>query len=116
MTDFCKWLFSGVNKGTICLAHNAQAYDLYLILEYVHENGIKPDIIQNGRKILCLDACDMKFIDSLNYFNTGLAKLPQIFGLNESEQRLFPTHVFHLKRISTTKGTFLTHPTMIRML
>ena len=40
LTDFCKWLFSGENKGTICLALNAQVYDLYLMLEYIHENGI----------------------------------------------------------------------------
>ena len=37
--------------AAICLAQNAQA--LHLNLEYVHENSIKPDIIQNGRKILC---------------------------------------------------------------
>ena len=79
LRDFCKWVFSGENKGAICLPHNAQAYDLYLILEYVHENGIKPDI-QNGRKIVYLDACGMKFIDSLNYFNTSLAKLPKYLG------------------------------------
>ena len=91
LIDFCKWLFSGENN--ICLAHNAQAYGLYLILGYICKNGIKPNIIQNGMKILCLDACGMKFIDSLNYFNTSLAKLAQTFGLNELH-KLFPPLVF----------------------
>ena len=103
LTDFGKWLFSSENKSAICLAHNAQAYYLYLILEYVHENGIKPDIIQNGKTILCLDSCGMKFIDSLNYFNTSLAKLPQMFGFNELHKGYFPPLVFH-QRESALQG------------
>ena len=93
LTEFCEWLFGGDNKGAICIAHNAQAYDLVLIVDYIHELGIKPDMIQNGRKILCLEACGLKFIDSLNFFNTSLAKLPKIFGLSELSKGYFP-HLF----------------------
>lgn len=93
LTDFCSWLFSGENKGAICLAHNAQSYDLYLIMEFIHATGIKPELIQNGKKILCLHAHGIKFIDSLNYFATSLAKLPDIFGLTELHKGFFP-HLF----------------------
>ena len=101
--DFCMWLFSGQNKDAICLAHNAQAYDLYLILGYFHENGIKSDIIQNGRKILCLDTCGTKLIDSLNYFNTTLAKLSKLFALNELHRGYFP-RLFSTKENQHYKG------------
>ena len=103
LKEFCDWLFSGRHKGAICIAHNAQAYDLYLIMEYVHDNGMKPEIIQNGKKILCMQTCAMKFIDSLNYFNTSLAKLPQIFGLNELHKGYFP-HLFSTKENQGYKG------------
>ena len=49
-----EWLFSGNHKGSICIAHNSQGYDANLLLEYVHENGLKPDLVQNGKKILCM--------------------------------------------------------------
>jgi hypothetical protein len=93
LQDFGTWLFSGKNKGAIAIAHNAQSYDLYLIMDFVHANGIKPELIQNGKKILCLHANGLKFIDSLNYFSTSLAKLPDIFGLTEMHKGFFP-HLF----------------------
>ena len=45
----------------------------------------------------------MKFIDSLNYFNTGLAKLPQKFGLNKLSKGYFP-HLFSTKENQHYKG------------
>ena len=95
LNDFGTWLFSGVNEGAICLAHNAQAYDLYLIMEYVHKNGIKPNLIQNGKKILSMEAYGLKFIDSLNFFPMSLEKLPQAFGLTELAKGYFP-HLFNI--------------------
>jgi len=103
LRDFGRWLFSGQNKGAICIAHNAQAYDLYLIMDYIHANGIKPELIQNGKKILCLYACGLKFIDSLNYFATSLAKLPSIFGLSEMHKGFFP-HLYSISANQNYKG------------
>ena len=87
------WLFSGKHRGAICVAHNAQAYDAHLLLDYIHENGIKPKIIENGKKVMSMEVAGMHFIDSLNYFNTALAKLPKIFGLEELSKGYFP-HLF----------------------
>ena len=87
------WLFSGRNKGTICIAHNARGYDAHLLLQYVHENGFKPEVIQNGKKIMSMDVLGLRFIDSLNYFNTALANLPKTFGLEELHKGFFP-HLF----------------------
>ena len=55
LNDFCDWLFNTNNKA-ICFAHNAQAYDLHLIMQYIHERGVRPEMIRNGQKILCLQA------------------------------------------------------------
>ena len=90
LDDFCQFLFSGANKGSICLAHNAQGYDLHLIMEYVHKLGIKPEVILNGSKIMSLEVCGLRFIDSLNFFNTSLAKLPSLFDLKELHKGFFP--------------------------
>lgn len=103
LEDFGAWLFSGHNKGAICFAHNAQAYDLYLIMEYVHKNGIKPTLIQNGKKILSMEACDVKFIDSLNFFPMSLDKLPKAFGLTELAKGFFP-HLFNTAENQNYKG------------
>jgi hypothetical protein len=94
LEDFGSWLFSGEHVGAICIAHNAQAYDLHLLMDYVHKHGIKPALIQNGKKILCMEAFDLKFIDSLNFFPMSLAKLPKAFGLSELAKGFFP-HLFN---------------------
>jgi hypothetical protein len=103
LNDFCEWLFGGTNDKCIAIAHNAQAYDLHLIMPYIHNLGIKPTIIQNGKKILCLEACGLKFIDSLNFFNTSLAKLPAIFGIQELQKGFFP-HLFSSKENQNYQG------------
>ena len=92
LNDFCDWLFNTNNKA-ICLAHNAQAYDLHLIMQYIHERGVRPEMIRNGQKILCLEAGGLKFIDSLNFFPMALAKLPKAFDLTELSKGFFP-HLF----------------------
>ena len=90
LDDFCEWLFSVENKGSVCVGHNAQGYDLHFIMEYVHALGIKPEVIQNGTKIMSLKACGLSFIDSLNFFNKPLAQLPALFDLNELNKGFFP--------------------------
>ena len=52
---------------------------------------------------MCLDACGMKFFDSLNYFNTSLAKLPQLFGLSSLNKAYFP-HLFSTEKNQHYKG------------
>lgn len=94
LEDFGSWLFNGKHVGAICIAHNAQAYDLHLLMDYVHNHGIKPTLIQNGKKIMCMEAFDLKFIDSLNFFPMSLAKLPKAFGLKELAKGFFP-HLFN---------------------
>jgi hypothetical protein len=96
LSDFCKWLFDGSHMGAICMAHNNQSYDLYFIMDYIHQQGIKPELVPNGQKIMSMQACGMKFIDSLNFFPTSLSKLPKMFGLDELAKGYFP-HLFSVE-------------------
>ena len=80
-----------------------QGYDLHFIIGYIHEAGIKPEIIANGQKIMSLTTQGIQFIDSLNYFGTALAKLPSIFGLTELQKGFFP-HLFSIPENQEYKG------------
>ena len=84
------WLLSGKNRGAICMAHNSQGYDAHLLLDYIHENGVKPTLIENGQKIMSMEVQGLTFIDSLNYFSTSLANMPRIFSIPELHKGYFP--------------------------
>lgn len=56
--DFCEWLFTKEHANCIVVAHNFQGYDGYFIQQYLRENGIVPEVIMRGAKILrCLCQC-----------------------------------------------------------
>ena len=93
VNQLCEWLFDGTHSKTICLSHNGGSYDLYHIMPYIHKQGIKPEVIQNGLKVLCMKAQDLTFIDSLNFLPMSLDKLPSAFRLNELCKGFFP-HLF----------------------
>ena len=94
--DFCKWLFSEGNNNSFVIAHNFRAFDSWFVLSYLHENNVRPKIIPNGAKNMCIhvDECNIKMIDSLNFLPVSLAKLPKMFGLHELCKGYFP-HLFN---------------------
>jgi hypothetical protein len=72
-------------------------------MDYIHQQGIKPELDPNGKTIMSMQACRMKFIHSLNFslqsYNTlkmfgpeGLAKgyFPQLFPVNENQNYIAP--------------------------
>ena len=95
LRDFGEYLFDGTNAGATCIAHNSSGYDAHLVLSYLHDVGVKPQLIMNGRKIMCLKAGGVRLIDSLNFFAMGLAKLPKAFGVEELCKGYFP-HLFNV--------------------
>ena len=65
---------------TICVTHNAQAFDAQFILKHlVQKVRIKPEVILNGTKIIVMTVEIVKFIDFLNFINLPLSSLPQAF-------------------------------------
>ncbi|XP_032240658.2 uncharacterized protein LOC116619717 [Nematostella vectensis] len=96
---FCDWLFGGSNGGYTCLAHNFKGYDSYFILEYLFENGIKPNVIFTGGKVMHLKIDSLK-IDmkcTLDFLQMPLSKLPKAFGFDHVTQKGFsPTFLIPL--------------------
>jgi hypothetical protein len=60
----------------------------YFILQYLYKNGITPEIITRGAKILSLTVSEMniKLIDSLCFIPMKLAAFPKTFGLTEHQK------------------------------
>lgn len=49
LNDFCKFLFAKNMKNTTAIAHNARGFDSQFILQYLYKEGIRPDVIANGK-------------------------------------------------------------------
>ena len=103
--NFCEWLFQEQNSSSIVMAHNFQGYDGYFILQYLHKNGLVPEVIMRGAKILTLNVpmLDIKFVDSLCFIPMRLANFPKTFGLNELAKGYFP-HYFNIEANQNYEG------------
>ena len=84
------------------IAHNAKGFDSIFLLRWLLENRPTADVkvIRTGQKImqLLVKDYDIRVIDSLNWFQMPLAKLPKTFGLDETKlsKGTFP-HLFNIK-------------------
>jgi hypothetical protein len=83
-------------KGYTVIAHNLRGFDGVLVLKHLLQNGICPEMINNGQKIMTMTikTCNVRFIDSFNFLPMGLAKLPKAFGLDCGNKGYFP-HFFN---------------------
>lgn len=95
--NFMQYLGSLDDKFTriIVIAHNAQRYDAHFILRYMYANSniwklSEQSLIINGSKIIRIHVGRYSFIDSLNFFNVGLAKLPKMFSLENNCKGYYP--------------------------
>jgi hypothetical protein len=79
-----------IHHDAIMIAHNFNGYDGQFILNYlVHTACIKPTVNLNGSKILCMEVCGLKFIDSNNSLACAMAKMLAAFGLSELKKHNF---------------------------
>ena len=103
--DFCEWLFTKEHANCIVVAHNFQGYDGYFVQQYLRENGIVPEVIMRGAKILTLSVpvFKIKFIDSLSFIPMRLADFPKTFGIDELAKGYFP-HLFNKKENESYVG------------
>ena len=90
--DFCNYLFDREKGGCIVFAHNLSSFDMYPILKYCYQNGILPNLIMNGCKVLSAEIVeyDVKFVDSLSFLPMPLSSLPKAFSLTELSKGYFP--------------------------
>ena len=87
------------------MAHNFQGYDGYFILQYLHKNGLVPEVIMRGAKILTLNVplLNIKFVDSLCFIPMRLANFPKTFGLSELAKGYF-SHHFNIEANQNYEG------------
>ena len=71
------------HKGFTAIAHNAKGFDAALIQRWLILNRSTADmqVIHSGMKIMQLFLTDynIRLIDSLNFFQMPLSKLPKTF-------------------------------------
>ncbi|CAC5406995.1 unnamed protein product [Mytilus coruscus] len=96
--QFCSHIMTPCYKNTV-MAHNAKGFDNYPILNCLLEkHGVKPNkIIVDGSKINYMHVSkglDLTFLDSLNFIQMKLSKIPECFGLREVTKGYFP-HLFN---------------------
>lgn len=109
---FCDWLFGPENAGTkkcktICIAHWMSGFDGQFLLQYLEQNGIKPDIIPKNTMLMCInvDEIHMKIIDSYNFMSMALAALPKTFGIPQLAKGYFP-HLFNTAENENYTGQY----------
>ena len=95
LEQFGEYVLNGRRKGAICIAHNSSGYDAQFILGYVHRRRVKPKMVMQGRKIMCLEVRGVRFVDSLNFFPMALSQLPKAFDVSELKKGYFP-HLFNV--------------------
>lgn len=87
--EFVAFLLTFTDKTTF-VAHNMKGYDGRLLIDYcLHKNLLtsKDAPLKRGDKIMKMKLGKVTFIDSLCHVATSLAKMPKIFGLDESQYR-----------------------------
>ena len=109
---FCSWLFSEQHINVTVIAHTPRAYDVYFIYNYLLTQSITPKIIFRGSKIMYCKVgrgLNIKILDSLNFLNMPLDKLPKSFGLKEMKKGYFP-HLYNTQQMNNLEGSkFLPH-------
>ena len=95
-TEFCRWLFSPQHRGFTCLAHNARSYDAYFLYAYLVSNGLAPEVVFRGAKLMYCKVSGglgIRLLDSLSFMPMPLADLPKSFGLGEESCKGFFPHL-----------------------
>ena len=90
---FCEWLLNKQNKNSIAFAHAARSYDNYFLIEYMLKNGIIPNVIFDGSKIMYAtvqNGLNIALLDSLNFLPMPLCKLPKCFDIQGTLKGFFP--------------------------
>ena len=91
INDVCNFIFQPAHRGFFVLAHNFRGFDGYFILKWLTKNGIAPDVIMDGSKVLRLDVKEfgIKFRDTLSYVPLSLSNWATAFQVDQAKG-MFP--------------------------
>lgn len=96
--------------NTVLIAHNAKGYDHYPVLNaMIKQHGVRPDkSVYQGSKIMYMHIAaglDLTFLDSLNFLQMKLSKIPNCFDLTEMKKGYF-SHLFIKKENKYYVGSY----------
>ena len=97
--DFCSHIMSRHYRNTVLIAHNGKGYDHYHVLNaMIKHHGVRPNkILYQGSKIMYMHIAaglGLTFLDSPNFLQMKLSKIPACFDLTEMKKGYFP-HLFN---------------------
>ena len=99
------WIFFTQPKfrNYTLLAHNASGYDSIHLSRSAFSNGLTPNIVTRGNKVLAMTipSLNLVIMDSLQYTHSSLNKLAARYGLSQKD--LFP-HMFNREENYFYKG------------
>lgn len=77
------------------IAHNSKRFDGYIILSAMIDLRIKPFLIMQGSKVICIQDCDyhQKYIDLSLFLTMSLASMPRALGFNNKVKGFFPPSI-----------------------
>ena len=91
ISSFLDYLKTFPSKTQVLLiAHNAKSFDGIFILQELIRRQLKPELILQGCKIICMKLGNWKFIDSLMFLPMPLSSMPKSFSLNELKKGYWP--------------------------
>ena len=82
-------------------------FDGQFIMSWILEQGITPEIIPCGSKLMAIThpVFKIRIIDSLNFMPMALSRLPACFGVTEEKKGFFP-HLFNVQENQNYIGPF----------
>ncbi len=94
------------HRNASCIAHNAKNYISYIILQFLYQNCIQPEVIMAGGKVLSIEipSVHIKFIDSINFMPMALSKLPRAFGKESTISKGTFPHLFNTEENQNYSG------------
>ncbi|MCP4115286.1 MAG: hypothetical protein GY737_07720, partial [Desulfobacteraceae bacterium] len=93
LPDFCAWLFSEQHKGAVVLAHYGKGFDCIFLVKHLLEQGVAPETINQGMKVMKLEVGGITILDSFNFLPMALAALPKAFDF-PGQKGYFPYLAF----------------------
>ncbi|KAF4513998.1 UNVERIFIED_CONTAM: hypothetical protein B566_EDAN018504 [Ephemera danica] len=91
----------------IVLAHNFSKFDGSWILRHMSvDRKWSPDVILNGKKIICMTYDIIKFVDSLCFIPMALRKIPSVFGFENVVKKGFAPHFFSKRKNLNYVGAY----------
>ena len=99
IAEFVAYLLSESKyRRVVAIAHYGGGFEALFIFKHLVELAsyrVKPTVITKGSKIIGMNFCNVRFLDSFNYFHLPLSALPKAYGFTGLQKGYFP-HLFNV--------------------